>query len=182
MFVSRELREKSISEYLLYMWQMEDIMRAVGFDIDKLDSMLIRNCNRSEDDKNEWREWFQDMINMMLSEDKKQSGHLQINENVLVFLTDLHNRLLKSSKTENYRDLYYKVLPFIVEFRSKNNRADTEELRDCFDMLYGVLLLRLQNIAVSESTTQAVNGVSRLLALLSDYYNKDRVGDLDLED
>ena len=101
-------------------------MRAVGFDIDKLDSMLIRNCNRSEDDKNEWREWFQDMINMMLSEDKKQSGHLQINENVLVFLTDLHNRLLKSSKTENYRDLYYKVLPFIVEFRSKNNTTDTE--------------------------------------------------------
>ena len=119
---------------------------------------------------------------MMLSEDKKKSGHLQINENVLVFLTDLHNRLLKSSKTENYRDLYYKVLPFIVEFRSKNNRTDTEELRDCFDMLYGVLLLRLQNIAVSESTTQAVNGVSRLLALLSDYYNKERVGDLDLED
>ena len=101
MFVSRELREKSISEYLLYMWQMEDIMRAVGFDIDKLDSMLIRNCDRSEDDKNEWREWFQDLINMMLSEDKKKSGHLQINENVLVFLTDLHNRLLKSSKTEN---------------------------------------------------------------------------------
>ena len=48
------------------MWQMEDIMRAVGFDIDKLDSMLIRNCDRSEDDKNEWREWFQDLINMML--------------------------------------------------------------------------------------------------------------------
>ena len=43
-------------------------------------------------------------------------------------------------------------------------------------------MLRLQNIAVSESTTQAVNGVSRLLALLSDYYNKERVGDLDLED
>ncbi len=30
MFVAQELRKKSIAEYLLYMWQIEDIIRAYG--------------------------------------------------------------------------------------------------------------------------------------------------------
>ncbi|MBO7260382.1 MAG: DUF4924 family protein [Bacteroidaceae bacterium] len=182
MFISQELREKNIAEYLLYMWQMEDVIRAAGFDVDKLDDLVIKGSGRSDADKTEWREWFSNLIAMMLSEEKKISGHLQINENVLLFLSELHNRLIKSAKSEDYRDLYYKVLPFIVEFRSKNKRTDTEELRDCFDMLYGVLLLRLQNVAVSDSTNQAVAAISRLLALLSDYYRRERLGELDLED
>ena len=28
MFISQQLRQKSIAEYLLYMWQVEDIIRA----------------------------------------------------------------------------------------------------------------------------------------------------------
>ncbi|MBQ5616511.1 MAG: DUF4924 family protein, partial [Bacteroidaceae bacterium] len=28
MFISRELRKKNIAEYLLYMWQVEDLLRA----------------------------------------------------------------------------------------------------------------------------------------------------------
>ena len=30
MFIAKELRKKSIAEYLLYMWQIEDIIRAMG--------------------------------------------------------------------------------------------------------------------------------------------------------
>ena len=30
MFVAQELKKKSIAEYLLYMWQVEDIIRACG--------------------------------------------------------------------------------------------------------------------------------------------------------
>ncbi len=182
MFVSRSLRETNIAEYLLYMWQVEDIIRAAKFDVEKLDALVVRNSGREETEQKEWLQWYNDLVAMMLSEDKKERGHLQINENVLLFLSELHNRLIKSAKSEDYRDIYYKVLPFIVEFRSKNKRTDTEELRDCFDMLYGVLLLRLQNVAVSDSTNQAVAAISKLLAMLSNYYKLDKAGELDLED
>lgn len=30
MFIAQELRRKSIAEYLLYMWQIEDTIRAMG--------------------------------------------------------------------------------------------------------------------------------------------------------
>ena len=37
MYISKELRKKNIAEYLLYMWQVEDIIRANGLDADKIE-------------------------------------------------------------------------------------------------------------------------------------------------
>ena len=36
MFIAQELRKKSIAEYLLYMWQMEDLIRAYGCSLSRL--------------------------------------------------------------------------------------------------------------------------------------------------
>ena len=39
MFIAQELRRKSIAEYLLYMWQIEDTIRAMGCSL-----LLIRKA------------------------------------------------------------------------------------------------------------------------------------------
>ena len=118
---------------------------------------------------------------MMRTEGKTDRGHLQINENVLVLLEDLHARLLDSHKQQEYTDLYYKALPFIVEFRAKNHSTDNAELRDCFNMLYGVWLLRVQGKEVSASTAQAVKAVSAFIGKLAVLYREDKEGKLDLD-
>ena len=41
MFVSRQLKEKNIAEYLIYMWQIEDLIRANGCDMEKIKSTII---------------------------------------------------------------------------------------------------------------------------------------------
>ena len=41
MFVSKQLKEKNIAEYLIYMWQIEDLIRANGCDIEKIKSTII---------------------------------------------------------------------------------------------------------------------------------------------
>lgn len=181
MFVSEELRNSNISEYLLYMWQVEDMIRAASLDADRLYETVIRASGRSESDSRAWKQWYSDMADMMRIEGKTEKGHLQINENVLVMLQDLHLRLLDSHKQPRYTDAYYKALPFIVEFRAKNGETGNEELRDCFNMLYGVLMLKLQNRLISASTAQAVAAVSAFIGLLSALYKEDKAGTLDLD-
>ena len=181
MFVQKELREKNIAEYLLYMWHVEDMIRAAGLDSDRLYDSVIKNSGRSEADCREWRQWYDDLIEMMRAEGKTSQGHLQINENVLVLLDDLHTRLLNSHKQPEYRDLYYKALPFIVEFRAKNHSTENEELSDCFNMLYGVWLLRVQGKEVSASTAQAVKAVSAFIGKLAVLYREDKEGTLEIE-
>ena len=181
MFVQEELRKSNIAEYLLYMWQVEDMIRAAGLDSDRLYDSVIKGSGRSESDCIRWKQWYDDLLGMMRSEGKTVSGHLQINENVLILLEDLHARLLESHKQPDYRDLYYKALPFIVEFRAKNHSTGNDEMRDCFNMLYGVWLLKVQGKPVSEATGQAVKAVSAFIGKLAVLYRQDKEGTLELD-
>lgn len=178
MYISRKLREESISEYLLYMWQVEDLIRANACDIDKIALTVVSPYNLPEDERAKLIEWYANLVEMMHIEGVEQSGHLQINKNVIIQLADLHARLMHSSKFPFYQAAYYKALPFIVELRAKGGH-DKSELENCFEALYGMWMLRLQRKEVSKETASAMADIVKYVGLLSDYYNKDRVGELD---
>lgn len=181
MFIARQLKEKNIAEYLLYMWQVEDIIRAHGADMDRLRTHYLNRFQQDEAQRAEQEQWYADLTEMMRSEDVLKSGHLQINKNVILWLTDLHVQLLQSPKFPFYTAAYYKVLPFIVELRNRGGNKELPELETCFDALYGVMLLKLQQKSVSNETERAVQDISKLLGLLADYYRQDKAGELKLE-
>ena len=70
---------------------------------------------------------------------------------------------------------------YIVELRNKGDKKDVSELENCFDALYGVMLLRLQHKPISNETAKAVADITKLLAMLSDYYKQDKAGELKFE-
>ena len=181
MYISEELRKNNIAEYLLYMWQVEDTVRAAGLDSDRLYESVISASGRTEKECQAWKQWYADIADMMRREDKVGGGHLQVNDTVLAMLSDLHARLIESGRTVEYRDAYYKALPFIVEFRSKNRSQDNDELRDCFELMYGVWMLKLQKKTIGEAAAQAVAAISKMIAMLASYYRDDKEGRLDLD-
>ena len=69
-----------------------------------------------------------------------------------------------------------------MELRAKGADKEAPELETCFDALYGVLLLKLQKKEISEDTQKAIKVISDFLAILSEYYQKDKKGELDLEE
>lgn len=182
LFVSRELRKKNIAEYLLYMWQVEDIIRANGLSLEKIRKQLLEPYNLAPETETEALEWYSNLIEMMRLEDVKESGHLQINMNVIINLTDLHLRLLKSPKVPFYSAAYYKALPFIVEFRAKSDGREKGELENCFDALYMVWLMKLQKREINDATLKATAEISRFISMLSLYFKEDEEGRLDLDD
>lgn len=181
MFVAQELRKKSIAEYLLYMWQVEDLIRAYGCSLPVIKRQYIAQFQLSEEQKDEETDWFGNLVNMMNQEGKREYGHLQINTILMQDLADLHARLLQSTKFPFYNAAYYKVLPFIVELRNKGDK-DVNEIETCFDALYGVMMLRLQKKEISADTSQAVKEITTFIGLLSDYYQKDKTEGLDFGD
>lgn len=175
-------KKENIAEYLLYMWQIEDLIRANDLDIDKIQKNIIDQYkDLSESQKKEMRDWYESLIDMMRREDVKEHGHLQINKNVIIALTDLNNRLLRNSKYASYSAQYYHTLPIIVELRAKAGDNKSGEIETCFNALYGILLLRLQGKEISEETLQATSQISKFLAVLSMYYKKDYNNELELD-
>lgn len=181
MFIAQELRKKSIAEYLLYMWQMEDLIRAYGCSLSRLRREYIDKFDYTDEQKDEETDWFGNLIRMMNEEGRREEGHLQINKIIVKDLADLHNRLMLSGKFPFYNAEYYKVLPFIVELRNKGDK-EINEIETCLDALYGVMLLRLQQKPVSDETESAIREITTFIGMLSDYYIKDRTEGLDFGD
>ena len=179
MYISQKLQKENIAEYLLYMWQVEDLIRANGLDIDKLQESYLNRFKLEGKEADAQREWYENLIEMMRSEEVQEKGHLQINKSVITMLNDLHNELLKSPKHPYYSAAYYKALPYIVELRNRSNTRDECEIENCFDAMYGLMMLRLQGKPVSEDTKKAMEDISRFLAMLAEYYKKDKKGEVE---
>lgn len=179
MIVAQRLKQQNIAEYLLYMWQVEDILRAHQLDIDRLDASYLSQFKVEGAQRQELRQWYENLAEMMRSEGVVEKGHLQINKNIIILLNDLHGQLLKSTKHPYYSAAYYKALPYIVELRQRSQSQDECELENCFDAMYGLLLLRLQGKPVSEETQKAFQTITQFLALLSEYYKKDKAGEVE---
>lgn len=198
MFVAKELRQKSIAEYLLYMWQIEDTIRAYGCSLPRIRTEYIDQFQYTDQQKEDEEDWFGDLVRMMNQEGCRESGHLQINKILMQDLTELHAQLLQSSKFPFYSAEYYRVLPFIVELRAKTKRTadkmarnndqrlkevaaqlSESEIETCFDFLYGVMILRLQKKEITTETTRALKEITTFIGMLSDYYLKDKTEGLD---
>lgn len=51
MIIASQKRKENIAEYLLYMWQIEDIIRAYKLDIDTIDEQIVSKYNVPDDKK-----------------------------------------------------------------------------------------------------------------------------------
>ncbi len=167
MIVAQKKRKENIVEYLLYMWQVEDLIRANDLNIDKIRRTLIDQYDQPEEIKRQIICWYEELIEMMRSEGVTAHGHLQIHKNIIILLTDLHLQLLKDPKETTYGALYYKVLPSIVQLRSMSGGMEMPEIETCFTAIYGYLLLRMQGKPVSTETQEAIKQINTLLSFLA---------------
>ncbi len=181
MFISQELRKKNIAEYLLYMWQVEDIIRAYDCNLGRIRREYIGRFDYTEEQKEDMTDWYGNLVRMMNQEGCREKGHLQINKIVMQQLVELNAQLLQSTRYPFYNSEYYKVLPFIVELRKRGASADENEVETCFNALYGVMMLRLGKKKISPDTEHAIKEITTFVGMLSDYYMKDKEEPLEFD-
>ena len=181
MFIAQELRKTSIAEYMLYMWQVEDIIRAYGCSLTRIRKEYLCHFQLDEEQMEEETDWWGNLVTMVNQEGCREKGHLQINKILLQDLSELHAQLLQSPKFPFYSAEYYKVLPYIVELRNRGDK-DISELETCLNALYGVMMLRLRHKEISPDTQHAINEITTFIGMLSDYYKKDKTEGLEFEE
>ena len=175
MFTASAKRKENIAEYLLYMWHVEDLIRANGMDMERIKKAVVDNyANLSDAERRELTEWYESLVDMMRRENCQESGHLQLNKNTLLQIDELHRTLLSSPKFQDYHSEFYKTLPFIVELRSRQGDNPLGEIETCMTALYGMLMLRLQGREIGVETQKALQQIARLMAMLSHYWQLDQ--------
>ncbi len=173
MFLAHQLKHSNMAEYLLYMWQVEDIIRAFQFDIEKIDEQFITPMNLSEEQHHQERTWYQDLINMMQQEQVMEKGHVQIVQNALIDLTETHLTLLNSPDGATYRAKLLQLTPSLMLLKGKSEDPTISDLEMCFVFLYCIMGLRREKKEISADTAAIAQQVGQLLAMLAKAYHSE---------
>jgi len=167
MFTAQEKRKTNIAEYLIYMFQVEDIIRSMDFDIDRIEKNVIAHYKLPYHDKRSLREWYSSLIYLLKSGKLEKSGHHPLLKNIMEEMNDLHTRLLSDPAEKEYGILYKDATPAINDLKRKTPGNGKHEIEICLDGLYGLLLLRLSKKQISPETEKAFRFISKMLAYLS---------------
>lgn len=173
MLIAREKKKNNIAEYILYMWQVEDMLRGLGLNIEQVQEQVIARFQVEDTVGKEMYGWYDNLIEMMKREGTEHSGHLQILKNNVDELTELHFYLLHEVHDMRYQQLVTAAALGLVDFRSRSGAG--EEVSDvelALNALYAQLMLRLQKKEISEPTVRAMETFSKMLAYLAARYKE----------
>lgn len=160
---------ESIGEYILYMYQMEDLIRSYQFNLSDIKQYVITHYPISEEEQAKALEWFADLSGQMIAESIERTGHLSFVQQHVDQLAELHWQLLKTDR--EYFSLYQLAKPHVVSLVLEAGTADPgHEIQVCVHALYGLLLSRLHGKEVPDSILEATTHFGKVLQYLDKAY------------
>jgi hypothetical protein len=178
MFIAQKKLQENIAEYILYMYQIEDVIRSFNFDLDTIIDSYVKPQLPDQSFVNQYTEWYQKLIIQMQSQKIEQKGHLFEIQEVIIELSYLHNTLLNMANDEKYKTLYDAALEHIESFRNKSNLKDKNHIEIMFHALYMKLLMKLQKKEISAETEESFDSMRITIAYLSRAYHQMKRGEL----
>ncbi|MCQ2960512.1 MAG: DUF4924 family protein [Bacteroidales bacterium] len=177
MIIAKQKREENIAEYVLYMWQLEDLLRAYNYDVES----LVKGFTLSPLQMPAIKQWYQDMADAMKAEGIHKKGHLMQLKELVQDLSTLNIKLLQNPEEKKYKELFEAAMPHITEIINSSDGFVKNEIDACFTGLYGMMVLRLQKKEITEDTQKAVKTFSNLLGALSVRFKQYEKGELNIE-
>jgi len=142
-------KKDNIAEYILYLWQMEDYLRAFPEQADATQDL-------------------HELHEMMHREGIMNGGHLQLAANALSELEELHRTLLDEDAM--YRAAIIRLQPSLNLLKAKTDRPTMSDIEACLLLLYQIMLLRLQKKEITPATADVQQRATQLLQFLSKTY------------
>lgn len=169
MIAAQQKRKENIVEYILYIYQIEDLIRAFQFNISNIEMQLVSQYQVDEKTGVEILNWYKSLVIMMEKEGIREKGHLQFLKNQINELNEFHLKLMETEIDKEYVGVFQSISGLITELNQKNNSVKND-LQISFDAIYGFLLLKIQKKNITNETTEAFKRLSSWLSLLSKLY------------
>ncbi len=181
MLIAQQKRRENIAEYILYLWQLEDLLRALKFSPDAIFRTLVEPSDCDEQKKQQIFLWYMSLANLLKEEGKSESGHLAHTMHLISDLENLHLQLLQLPVGEEYRRLWEPLKEELPRLRIVLARDGISDMELCFRALYAVMLYRIKGDAEKQAVTDDVVGmISPVVAKLAEIYGRIERGETDL--
>ena len=183
MFIAQKKRSENIAEYILYLWQLEDLLRALQFSPEAIWSQLVEPQTTLEpDQKQQLFMWYVELTTLLKEEGKVEHGHLQHTLHLISDMHDLHTELLVLPIGKKYREVWSRVGGELPRLKSMFKDLNVTDIEICFRALYAVMLYRMKGDDSNHNNyiNDVITLISPLIAMLSDIYLKNERGEIDI--
>ena len=181
MDIAQSKRKENIAEYILYLWQIEDLLRALQFSPEAIYSQLVAPRPIEEEQKHVYLLWYMDIVNLLKKEDKEESGHLEHTLHLIGDMHNLHLQLMQNPVGEHYRKTFARLAPQLPMLRTLVKKEDVCDTEICFRALYAAMLYRIKGDKKrAEAINDTIELVSPVVAELAAMYGKVERGEIDL--
>ena len=178
MLLAHQKQNENIAEYILYMYQMEDIVRAFQFELEPIVQHTVLPITESEAEITEYRSWYEGLIREMKAQRIEQKGHLADIQDLVIELSYLNSTLLTVYNDEKYKMLNNQAVSTLEEFKVKSNLQDKNTIEILLHAMYMKLLMRLKKQEISSETEEAFDTMRIQLAYLVKSYHQMKNGTL----
>lgn len=169
--IAERKKSQNIGEYLVYMYQMEDLIRSYQGNIEEINQYVIAHYPVPEEEKESIKIWFAGLAASMQQQDLMQKGHLQDLQELVQQLLDLHYQLLKTDS--NYVATFHQAKPHLLEaIDAAAGETLGNEIQICLNGVYGLLLCRLLGKKVSDRQLEAAEAFGNVLSHLNFSYQQ----------
>ena len=181
MDIAKAKRRENIAEYILYLWQLEDLLRALQFSPEAVFSTLIApRRDIAEEQKHVFLLWYMDLANLLRQEGKEEKGHLEHTLHLIQDLHDLHLQLMKLPVGGHYRTTYARLEPELPRLRAVLGNPGMSDTELCFRALYAAMLYRIKGEGDKQAVVDTLEYISPVIAELADLHGKVERGETDL--
>lgn len=176
MLISQKKKIENIAEYLIYMYQIEDIIRVFKFDIDQIMDVFVKPSLPDTSFLNQYRQWYEDLVRQMKSQRCEKEGHIESLQEILMELIYLHNTLISITNDEKYKNLVEQAKSLLEEFKQKSKMQNKHDVEVLLHAMYMKLQLKVRKQEISPETEEAMDKMRIQLAYLSREYNRMKSG------
>ena len=181
MDIAQAKRKENIAEYILYLWQIEDLLRALQFSPEAIYSQLVAQRDVEEEQKHIYLLWYMDIVNLLRKEGKDESGHLEHTLHLIADMHNLHLQLMHHPIGEHYRKTFARLAPQLPSLRAMVQKEEISDTELAFRALYATMLYRIKGDKKREEAIRdTMELVSPVVAELADMYRKVERGEVDL--
>ena len=152
MILADSKKKAHIVEYILFLWQIEDLIRAAQFNPAVLEKWAEDTANSEGSDPEREKEWIVGLAADMRSQGKIESGHIASVSETMVELAHLHEMLLGPLDDKRYSESFKTAVPLLKEISAKQPGPEGHPVEQLLVALYGFLILRLQKQSISAET------------------------------
>ncbi|MEX1002075.1 MAG: DUF4924 family protein [Crocinitomicaceae bacterium] len=178
MLIAERTKENNIAEHVIYMFQIEDLIRANQLDLDTIINTIIEPQIQDQELLSRYTKWYEGLIKQMKREGIEKKGHLSDLHEILMELLMLHNTLINILNDKAYKTRFEKALPALKDFQQKSRTTDVNIIEVGFNALYSKMILGLKGQKFTAATEEAFDSISQLLGYLAIYYKKMKKGEL----